>query len=124
MNNNPYEFPVTGASQDIAKTKHHYWVGTISGATLFFVLAVTGVLVSVPTRVDDHDRFRFEIIVLGVEIFRYPEDGDLYRMRPYPQAKAAKEQLIAGSTIAGAIVGYGTAFAFHRFVQRKARGKV
>ena len=108
----------------MAKTRTYYWVGAISGAALFFVLSVTGVLVSVPTWVDDQEAFHFEVIVLGVEIFRYPEDGDLFRMRPYPQARAAKEQLIAGSTIVGAIVGYATAFALHRFAQRKARAKV
>ncbi len=119
LSNNLYEPTLGGTRQEMAETKHYYWLGAVLGAVLFFILAQTGVLVSVPTGVDDNDRFRFEIIVLGVEVFRYPEDGDLYQMKPVPQAIAAERQLIAGSTIAGAIVGYATAFVLHRLVRRK-----
>ena len=116
----PNERSLTEVLQDMGKIKHHCWAGTILGAALFFVLAVTGVIVSVPTQIDDQSRFRYEVVILGVEVFRYPDDGELYRMRPYPQAITARQHLIAATTIVGAIVGCGVAFALHRFLPRRA----
>ena len=116
----PDERSLTEVLKDMGKIKHHCWAGAILGASLFFVLAVTGVLVSVPTQIDDQSRFRYEVVILGVEVFRYPDDGELYRMRPYPQAITARQHLIAASTIVGAIVGCGVAFALHRFLLRRA----
>lgn len=117
----PNDPSLDNVAKDMGKTKHYCWAGAMLGAALFFVLAVTDVLVSVPTQIDGQGRFRYEVVILGVEVFRYPDDGELYRMRPFPQAISARQHLIAASTIVGAIVGCGVAFVLHRFLLRRAR---
>lgn len=75
-------------------------VGTLLGMTLG-LLEITGAV-----RFENTPRGpRYDVLVLGLRVFRYPEDGEWAPFRPYAQAVAAREDLVLGSTLAGCAVG-------------------
>jgi hypothetical protein len=67
-------------------------IGLVVGLVLGLVLALAEITVAVPFESDDGQGPRYRLVVLGITVFRYPEDGELFAMRPYPQARAARAQ--------------------------------
>ncbi|MBN9519845.1 hypothetical protein J0H58_15190 [bacterium] len=87
-------------------------VGLVLGLVAGLGLGLAGVTGGVDSEAGDGSGVRFRVRVLGVVAHRYPEDGDLYPMRPYPQALHAREHLTTTSALAGGllgwVVGYGS----------------
>lgn len=97
-------------------------IGLVIGLALGLVLALADVTVAVPFESAEGQHPRYRVVVLGVVVFRYPEDGELYAMRPYPQARAAREQLVWASTLAGGVLGWVAGYAFGRFTTDRGSG--
>jgi hypothetical protein len=94
-------------------------IGLVVGLVLGLVLALLEISVAVPFESDEGQRPRYRLVVLGFTVFRYPEDGALFAMRPWPQARAARELSVWASTIAGGIVGWMTGYAYGLLRRRR-----
>jgi len=63
----------------------------------------------------DTQRPAFRLRVLGITAFRYPEDGELYRMRPGAQVHNARLAISWFSTATGGVVGLAVGYGLeHR----------
>jgi hypothetical protein len=65
-------------------------IGLALGLVLGLVLALAEVTVAVPFESDEGQGPKYRVVVLGIVVFRYAEDGALSAMRPWPQARAAR----------------------------------
>jgi hypothetical protein len=108
---------VVGAEGPSARVRAN--IGLAVGLVLGLLLALAEVTVAVPFESDEVHGPRYRVVVLGVVVFRYPEDGELYAMRPYPQARAARELLVLASTLAGGAIGWVTGYAYGRLTRRR-----
>ena len=112
--------PEAGASQrrDSARSspaRVRANVGLVAGFVVGLLLALTEVTVAVRMEAERDKPFRFRVVVLGGVIFRYPEDGDLYQMRPVPQALAARNELVFASAVVGSVLGWSIGYASGRW---------
>jgi hypothetical protein len=92
--------------------------GAFLGMVLGALLAVAEVTAGVPFETDEQGVPTFRVVILGVVVFRYPEDGDLFAMRPWPQAMAARNYLVLGSAFVGGVLGYLAARLYCRLTRR------
>ena len=90
-------------------------IGLVAGFAVGLLLALTEVTVAVRMEAERDKPFRFRVVVLGGVIFRYPEDGDLYQMRPVPQALAARNELVFASAVVGSVLGWSIGYASGRW---------
>lgn len=96
-------------------------LGAIIGFALGLLLALAGVTTSVPF---ESDAPRFSVRVLGVVVYRYPEDGDFLgsKGRPVPQWLQARNMMVIASAVVCCAVGWAAGFAFGRLA-RAARDR-
>ncbi len=91
-------------------------LGAIIGFALGLLLALAGVTTSVPF---ESDGPAFSVRVLGVVVYRYPEDGDFLgsKGRPVPQWRQAQGMMVFASGVACCAVGWAAGFAFGRLAR-------
>jgi hypothetical protein len=104
---------------DVSLARRRANIGLVIGLALGLVLALAEVTVAVPFESVEGQHPRYRVVVLGVVVFRYPEDGALYPMRPYPQARAVRELLVWASALAGGVVGWFAGYAYGRLAFRR-----
>jgi hypothetical protein len=110
--------PSPGA--EIPPVRFRAGIGLAVGLVLGLVLGLAGVTAAVRWENDDGQGPRYRVIVLGFVVFRYPEDGELYEMRPGAQVKAARETLVWASTLAGGIIGWVAGCVYGQITCRSA----
>lgn len=88
-------------------------VGLVAG----FLLGAAGVTASVRWEGDTPEP-RYRLRVLGVVVFRYPEDGGLYGMRPGAEVANARRDIAWASALAGGISGWAVGRALSRRTRR------
>ena len=105
------EAPPTGSGLSPARRWAN--IGLVSGLVIGFLLGLAEVTASVRWEGDtQHPVYR--VRVLGVVVFRYPEDGELYRMRPGAQVFNARQDIAWGSALAGGVVGWVAGYRLGR----------
>ena len=95
----------------ISRARFRANVGLALGLALGLLLALAEVTVAVPFESGEGRGPSYRVVVLGAVVFRYPEDGELYAMRPWPQARAARVNLVWASTLAGGLIGWVVGYA-------------
>ena len=88
-------------------------LGAMIGFVLGLLLALAEVTTSVPFESNGPS---FRVQVLGVVLYRYPEDGDFLgsKGRPVPQWQQARQMTMFGSGLACGAAGWVVGFAFGR----------
>jgi hypothetical protein len=88
-------------------------LGAIVGFAVGLVLAMAGVTTSVPF---ESDGPAFSVRVVGIVVYRYPEDGDFLgsKGRPVPQWRQARDMMVFASGIACCVVGWAAGFTLRR----------
>ena len=99
-------------------------IGLAMGLAIGLVLALAEVTVAVRFDSGEGQRPKYRVVLPGLVVFRYPEDGELYRMRPVPQARAVREQLVWASTLAVGLLGWLVGYAQGRLAVRWSRPPV
>jgi hypothetical protein len=95
-------------------------VGLALGLAAGFLLGLAGVTASVRWEESDTRHPKYRVRVLGVVVFRYPEDGELYRMRPGAQVFNARQDIAWGSALACGAVGWVAGYGLGRRVRRSS----
>ncbi len=85
-------------------------VGLVLGLVVGLGLGLAGVTGGADFEAGAGPGLRFRVRVLGVVVHRYPEDGDLYPMRPYPQMLHARARLTTTSALAGGLLGWAVGY--------------
>jgi hypothetical protein len=93
-------------------------IGLALGLVLGLLLALGEVTVAVRFEPDEVHGPRYRVVILGSVVFRYPEDGALFAMRPWPQARAARALLVGASALAGGVIGWLVGYASGRLAGR------
>jgi hypothetical protein len=110
-------FAVVGADVPSARVRAN--IGLAVGLVLGLLLALAEVTVAVRFESDEVHGPRYRVVVLGVVVFRYPEDGELYAMRPFAQARAVRGELVWAATLAGGAIGWVTGYTCGRLTRRR-----
>ncbi len=92
-------------------------IGLAVGLVAGFLLGAAGVTASVRWE-DDAQEPKYRLSVLGVVVFRYPEDGELYGMRPGAEVANAERDIAWVSGLAGGISGWAAGYALGRRTNR------
>lgn len=96
----------------VSRARRWAGIGLAVGLALGLLLALAGVTVAVRTGSDPELGPTYRVVVLGIVVFRYPEDGELYQMRPFAQVRAARQDLLAASTFVGGVLGWAAGSAY------------
>ena len=88
-------------------------VGLAVGLVVGFLLGAAGVTASVRWEGDTQEP-RYRVRVLGIVAFRYPEDGELYGMRPGAEGANARRDIAWVSALAGGVGGWAAGYALGR----------
>ena len=94
--------------------------GAIIGFALGVLLALAGVTTSVSTQTPDESGYpAFRVRVLGVIVYRHPEDGDFLgsKARPGGQWRDAQIIMAFASGVACCALGWALGFAFRRLAR-------
>jgi hypothetical protein len=94
--------------------------GAIIGFALGVLLALTGVTTSVSTQTPNESRYpAFRVRVLGVIVYRHPEDGDFLgsKSRPGGQWRDAQITMAFTSGVACCALGWALELAFRRLAR-------
>ena len=94
--------------------------GAIIGFALGVLLALTGVTTSVSTQTPNESRYpAFRVRVLGVIVYRHPEDGDFLGSKARPGGQHRDAQIIMAlvSGVACCALGWALELAFRRLAR-------
>lgn len=111
--------PTPPAGSGISRARFHANIGLAAGLVLGFVLGLAQVTVAVRWAETDTGHPAYRVLVLGVVVFRYPEDGELYKMRPGAQVHNARWDLAWASALACGVLGWVAGYAHGRLTRRR-----
>jgi hypothetical protein len=104
---------VSPSGTGVSPTRRWASVGLASGLVVGFLLGLAGVTASVQWTGDtQHPAYRLRVV--GVVVFRYPEDGELYPMRPGAQVFNARRAIPWYSAIACGVAGWTAGYGLGR----------
>lgn len=117
--------PVTGNTSGrpgIVPARLRANIGLAVGLVFGLILALAEVTVAVPLESHEGQGPRYGVVIVGIVVFRYPQDGELYKMRPGAQVRAARVEVVCAATLVSAVLGWIAGYAYGSLTGRSTRG--